>query len=316
MDHDHPYKLLFSHREMVEDLLRGFVHEDWVAQLDFSTLEKCNGHYVSDRWHERADDVVWRVRFRDEWLYVYLLLEFQSSPDPWMALRMLVYMGLLYQDLARAGQLARDGRLPPVLPLVLYNGIPTWTAPVSLEALLAPAPGGLERYRPSLSYLLVDEGRIDPNAPEALRNLAAALFRLEQSRTPADVLEVVRTLRVWLHAPEQASLRRAFARWVRKTLLPGRMPGVDFSSIHDLAEAETMLAERVKQWTEEWKQQGLEEGRRKGWQEGRQEGQQEAQRSIARAMLDIISDDALLSERTGVPVAEIAAMRCEAGRFN
>jgi hypothetical protein len=26
MDHDHPYKLLFSHPEMVEDLLRGFVH--------------------------------------------------------------------------------------------------------------------------------------------------------------------------------------------------------------------------------------------------------------------------------------------------
>ena len=38
MDHDHSYKLLFSHAEMVADLLRGFVHEDWVAQLDFSSL--------------------------------------------------------------------------------------------------------------------------------------------------------------------------------------------------------------------------------------------------------------------------------------
>lgn len=28
--HDHSYKLLFSHPEMVRDLLTGFVKEDWV----------------------------------------------------------------------------------------------------------------------------------------------------------------------------------------------------------------------------------------------------------------------------------------------
>ena len=39
-DHDHSYKHLFSHRRMVEDLLRGFVREEWVNHLDFSTLER------------------------------------------------------------------------------------------------------------------------------------------------------------------------------------------------------------------------------------------------------------------------------------
>jgi hypothetical protein len=311
MDHDHAYKLLFSHAEMVEDLLRGFVHEEWVAQLDFATLEKCNGHYVSDQWRDREDDVVWRVRFRDDWLYVYLLLEFQSTPDPWMALRMLVHVGLLYQDLVRGKQLTADGRLPPVLPLVLYNGVPAWTAPLDLEDLLAPAPGGLERYRPSLRYLLLDEGRIDAAAPEALRNLVAALFRLEQGRTLPDLLEVVRPLRIWLQAEEQASLRRAFAKWLEEMLRSGRVPGADFSPIQDLQEAETMLAERVKQWTEEWRQEGIQAGIKEGIQTGIQQGRNEAQRAIARALLDIIEDDALLAQRTGVPVEEIAAMRRE-----
>jgi hypothetical protein len=40
MDHDHSYKLLFSNPEMVEDLLRGFVHEDWVEEVDFASLER------------------------------------------------------------------------------------------------------------------------------------------------------------------------------------------------------------------------------------------------------------------------------------
>lgn len=39
-DHDHGYKRLFSHPEMVKDLLCGFVAEPWVTELDFSTLEK------------------------------------------------------------------------------------------------------------------------------------------------------------------------------------------------------------------------------------------------------------------------------------
>jgi predicted transposase YdaD len=64
MDHDHSYKLLFSHPTLVADLLRGFVHEPWVAELDFSTLEKVNSSYISDDLRERADDVVWRVRER------------------------------------------------------------------------------------------------------------------------------------------------------------------------------------------------------------------------------------------------------------
>jgi hypothetical protein len=37
MEHDASYKLLFSHARMVEDLLRGFVHEAWVRDVNFTT---------------------------------------------------------------------------------------------------------------------------------------------------------------------------------------------------------------------------------------------------------------------------------------
>ena len=43
-----------------------------------------------------------------------------------MAVRLLAYVGLLYQDLIRARQFAPEGRLPPVVPVVLYNGRPRW----------------------------------------------------------------------------------------------------------------------------------------------------------------------------------------------
>ena len=55
--HDNAYKNLFTHPQVVQDLLRGFVHEDWVQEIDFSTLEKASGSYVSDDLRDREDDI-------------------------------------------------------------------------------------------------------------------------------------------------------------------------------------------------------------------------------------------------------------------
>jgi predicted transposase YdaD len=98
-EHDKAYRNMFTFPEMVEGLMRDFVSEDWIAQIDFTTLENCNSTFISDDLHERRDDIIWRVRLNDEWFYIYLLLEFQSKNDPWMALRIMVYIGLLYQQL-------------------------------------------------------------------------------------------------------------------------------------------------------------------------------------------------------------------------
>jgi hypothetical protein len=159
-----------------------------------------SGSYFSDDLREREDDLIWRVRWGEGWLYVYLLLEFQSTVDRYMAVRLLTYVGLLYQDLIKSKQTLKDGRLPPVLPLVLYNGETRWNASEEIADLIVPVPGGLEAYRPSLKYLLLDEGRYDETELAGLRNMAAAVFRLENSRTPEDVRRVVRLLLEWLHA--------------------------------------------------------------------------------------------------------------------
>ncbi len=64
--------MAFSHRQVVADLLTGFVGEDWVHAVDLDTLDKCNGSYVSDDLRDRQDDIVWRVRRGDEVAYVYV----------------------------------------------------------------------------------------------------------------------------------------------------------------------------------------------------------------------------------------------------
>ena len=98
MNHDPAYKKLFSQPRLIEDLLTGFVPQPWIAELDFSTLEKCNVHFVTPQLGWRQSDVLWRVQLRGQWLYVLILLEFQSRIDRWMPLRVGVYLGLLYLE--------------------------------------------------------------------------------------------------------------------------------------------------------------------------------------------------------------------------
>ena len=300
MEHDHAYKRLFSRPELVADLLREFVREPWVAALDLATLDRVGASFVSADLRERESDLIWRVRTAEGWLYVYLLIEFQSTVDRYMAVRLLVYVGLLYQDLIARGEGLSAGRLPPVVPIVLYNGERRWTAAREMAELIAPGPGGLERYRPALRYLLLDEGRYTEADLAPLRSLLAAVFRLEGSagREP-----LVRALALALRTAREAryaEVQGSFLTWLRRVLLPGRFPGLQFPEALSEVEDEVMLAERVKEWTQTWREEGLKQGLEQGLEQGREQGLEQGLAAERRMLLRLIG------RRFGVATAEAA----------
>ena len=89
--HDAAYKLLFSHRRMVADLLHEFLPGGASPGFDFDTLEPLPASHVGRALERREGDLMWRLRARsapdDGWVYVLVLLEFQSGIDRRMALR-------------------------------------------------------------------------------------------------------------------------------------------------------------------------------------------------------------------------------------
>jgi len=277
--HDTVYKLLFSHDRMVRDLLVGFLPGKWTTDLDLDSLEKMNGSYVTDDLRGRHGDAVWRVRWGEDWLYVYLLLEFQSSVDRFMALRTLVYTGLLHQDLIRRDELGADRRLPPVLPVVLYTGERRWHAPTEVRSLIQPPPEGLERFQPDQSFLLINEGAYSAHDRQPLDNLVAALFRLEHHRSSDEVAGVLQLLVKWLEGPEQACLRRSYLEWLRRRL-PKWFPGETFPEMHDLQEAYEMITNRFEEWKERQRLVGVQQGMQQGVERGIERGRLEGERAL------------------------------------
>jgi hypothetical protein len=79
------YKQLFAHPEMVRELLAGFLPAPWARSLQVSALERVNASYAGERGKQRHQDMVWRAHIGGDWVYVYILLEFQSRSDRWMA---------------------------------------------------------------------------------------------------------------------------------------------------------------------------------------------------------------------------------------
>ena len=260
---DPNYKRLFSFPRMVEDLLRAFLPGEVLAELDFSTLRKLPAEYVSDELLKRHGDCVWRLRRRGQWLYLLVLLEFQSTEEPRMALRILTYTSLLYQELVRNDALDARGRLPAVLPVVLYTGEARWRAAVEVGELIAPVGPELAPYQPSQRYVVVDERHVGAEDLPG-RNLMAAVLGLEQSRGPEDLERVVEKLVEWLRDSHDGELKRAFTDWVWRLARHFEPGDAEPVPVRTLEGVRMTLEERVAEWPKQWFREGREQGIREG----------------------------------------------------
>ena len=279
--HDAGYKLLFAQPHTVQDLLRGFAARDWSEALDFSTLTPVPASFVSHRLRQRHGDLVWRVRFHDEWLYLLVLLEFQSTVEPAMATRMLTYTGMLYEKLIDDGVLREHGKLPPVLPIVIYNGRQPWTAAEDVAELIAFGGEALARYQPSLRYYLLDQGRLEADDLPG-RNLVSALIALETNRADKRAPELLAALFERLRELETPELTQVYREWVNQVLVPRKMKGTVLESLPGSEEVGPMLQELVAGWVAEGHEQGLKEGREQGIERGIERGRSEERRRLCR----------------------------------
>jgi len=74
---------------------------------------------------------------------------------------------------------------------VLYNEGRSWRTPLDLAVLIASAAGRLDRYGAPTRQLLADEQRHGAGGLPGRRNLVAAVYRLEHSGEPEEVLRVM-----------------------------------------------------------------------------------------------------------------------------
>ena len=300
-EHDLRYKLLFSHKIIVQRFLEGFVDEPFVRQIDFDTLHEEKTNTISDDHKERESDVLWSVLVGRTRVYIYILIEFQSTVDPWMPLRFTRYVQRFYDHWAKNHP--PDEGLPPLLPILLYNGRTRWTAKPSLQAMIDRQIS--PKYTLRLHYLPIIIRKIPRKKLARIHNAVSVIFLAEKlddkhlDQTIREIVDIIKT--------EFPEARAAAAGWFRSYFAIEGTPTQIATALEDEGRTRTMLETTI----EKWKQQGVEEGRREGRQEGRQEGLEQAKIAFATKLLQRGDSVDEVAEVTELPVKTVQQLADE-----
>ncbi len=122
--HEGMFLKIFKNLDNAKHFLKKHISEDIQKRFDLNTLRLENTTYVDKKLKKHYSDLVFSVDLTDrgnQFAKIYLLFEHKSSPDPLTGVQVLKYMALQWLQLQDQHMLI-DGKLPPIIPIVIYQG--------------------------------------------------------------------------------------------------------------------------------------------------------------------------------------------------
>ena len=233
-------------------MLTSFVPEEFTETLSVEDLFTIDKSFISEEFINRESDIIYRVKRGEKEVYIYILMEFQSTPDKTIAARVLSYIMRLYESFLQTSQ---AGKLPAVFPIVLYNGTEEWLVPENIADLIEHTIR--DDYIPHFRYFKIIERDIPDEVLFQLNNLVAAVIYLEKQRNAAQLEEAITKIIDMLKHEELIDVKQ-FSFWVKRMLtFPEKDTLVD--EIKDITEVKPMLTKIAEQLRAEGEARGKAE---------------------------------------------------------
>ncbi len=248
IDYDSEYRRLFSFPRLIKDLLRGFfASEKWTERLNYDSLESMSGSTVSEALDQRHQDMVWRIKTKDSWMFVIVALEFQKTVDWTMALRFREYSTLLLMQIARERSAGMKLQLPAVVPIVIYNGNEPWRAKSSVRELIAVPDPKLHQYFEERSYELIDMSQQQQQAEAVSDNVMATLICLENAKSMEDMTSAAKGLIPLMKSAHNKELNDVFLKWLKTEYMVERNLSSLSEIIKDIDDLEEVVV-KMERW--------------------------------------------------------------------
>ena len=298
--HDSGYKRLFSNKTIFRQFIETFIHEDWVQDLDFSACKKLDKSFVSEDYQETESDIIYEVKFRGHKSYLVILIEFQSTIARFMALRVLNYMTNFYMDYWESNSKIKT--LPPIFPIVLYNGDKKWTAPVNLSELIKPNDL-LGKYALDFEYCQVAINDYSQENLLKIKNIISTLFLAENNYDMEQLEQEL--VKLFQMEPDKQAVS-LFLNWFKQLAIHGRIDKNDYSSlekVYTTTQEVSMLLTSLRQERQTLYQNGIAQGINQGINQGITK--------TAKRMLDENIDISLITKVTQLSKREILQLNTE-----
>ena len=305
---------IFSYPAVIKDLLMSFVHEDFVKDLEFDSLKRLNPDFFPASEKSRHADVIYEITSHGQTSYIYLFIEFQSTVDRFMSLRMARYVLEFYDELRRCG---KQKLLNPCFAILLYSGELIWNAPEKLSDLLLESSIPKE-FLPEFRYYKIAINEISKRDLLRLRNAVSAVFYIENSN-PSEINknydELVYILREVIEKTCGVEIiQQIMNRIFEIYQLPQNSKTI--TSIEDIMEVKNMLETKTKIWEKEILEKGIKKGKEEGKAEGFEKGIKKGIENTAINMIKIGETDSKIALCTGLSVEQIVELRTRIQKEN
>jgi predicted transposase YdaD len=160
--HDMMVRAVLSDLAEATSFLQTHLPQEVSQALSWSTLKLLEGSFVDEHLRESEADILYEVQHvsGEASVWVYILLEHQSTPDRWMRFRLLKYCCRIWDLSFREYPDQRE--LPAIVPLVFYQGERRWSYSSEFADLFAESvrewPGV-----PRFSHGLIDQSGLQPD---------------------------------------------------------------------------------------------------------------------------------------------------------
>ncbi|HXP91376.1 MAG TPA: Rpn family recombination-promoting nuclease/putative transposase [Fibrobacteria bacterium] len=261
--HDEFFKEIFGDPDRARDFITGTLPSEVLEILDLSQIRREPESFLTAQLAEDFADLVFSCPIQGGNALVALLLEHKSWAPRHPHLQLLAYMLGIWE------QAEKEGRpLPPVIPLVLYNGPGEWKVR-SFGACLPEVPEVLHPFLPEFQFVLLDLAR--ESVPELQnrfhdRSVRLALELMRAIFSPSDVSRLIERLSPE-DGPPDRDLAFRFLRVVLRYIF--RRSGTTVRealalNLHPVTREQTMTMEEeiLRRGEERGVERGIEQGLR------------------------------------------------------
>ena len=329
-EHDALVRRVMAHPDTARAWLKARLPKAVTGRLDFSTMMSRSGTFVDRELRRSETDILLETRSKsDTPAFVYILIEHQSTVDPWLRLRLYRYQGRIW-DRERQEWRPDGPFISPIACVVLHHGTRRWTPSVRFEDLynadVRDLPGVCR-----FSHILVELAKVHPEDTrgdpfgramellliahrrrrirELLQHLAPLISVLENETGGRDkVLTLLSYVKYVYGRPTMESLTAEVEKYREQYGRPGLAP-------EDVTLLKLLEAKHRQEGQEQGLQLGLEQGRELGLEQGRELGAREAELRtrirMAEGMLGKGLSRAFIEECTGVDPDGLERLREE-----
>ncbi|MGE0083005.1 MAG: Rpn family recombination-promoting nuclease/putative transposase [Desulfococcaceae bacterium] len=219
--HDRFFRETFSLREIAQGFLNAYLPDEIRRQVDLSTLDIVKDSFIDKELREHRSDITYTVRMQDVTVYLYLLFEHKSFPDPLTGFQLLRYIVRLGEH--HFQQNPRSKKFPPVFPMVFYHGKTKWKIPGSFQHLVElKKDSPLKPYTPEFCFRVYDISHLKD---EEIRGqvmarmvmlIAKHIFRPDLRQRLPEILSMCREIADRQTALELLEIMLRYAVHVRK----------------------------------------------------------------------------------------------------